>query len=44
MVKRAAKMCNLFCNIAANELKSNVARFNTHIRTCLATNQVVADI
>ena len=25
-----------------NELKSDVARFTTHVQTCLATNQVVA--
>ena len=34
-VKRKTKTCNLFCNIAPNVLKGDVARFTTHVRTCL---------
>ena len=30
--KRATKNCNLFCNIAENELNSDVARFTTYIK------------
>ena len=28
------KKCNWSCNIAANELNSDVARFTTHVQTC----------
>ena len=28
------KTCNLFCNIAATELKSDFVRFTTHVQTC----------
>ena len=38
LIKRATR----FTAFLQNELKSDVARFTTHIQTCLATNQVVA--
>ena len=42
-VNWATKTYNLFCNIAEKKkLKSDVARFKTHIQICLATNQVFA--
>ena len=34
-VKWARKTRNLFCNIAPNVLKGDVARFSTHVRTWL---------
>ena len=40
-LRKNEKTCNLSCNVAANELNSDVARFTTHVQTCLATNQVV---
>ena len=41
VVKRPTKSCNLFCNIAENELKTVVACFTTRVQTYLATNQVL---
>ena len=41
VVKRSTNTCNLFCNIAENELKTVVACFTTRVQTCLATNQVL---
>ena len=32
--KQATKKCNLFCNMLQNGLKSDVARFATHVQTC----------
>ena len=32
-VKRKTKTCNLFCNIAPNVMKSDVARFTIYVRT-----------
>ena len=34
-IKWVTKTRNLFCNMAPNVLKGNVARFTTHVRTCL---------
>ena len=34
-------MCSLFCNVTANSSKSDVAGFTTHVKTCLATNQIL---
>ena len=34
-IKWATKTRNLFCNMAPNVLKGDVARFTTHVRTCL---------
>ena len=34
-IKRAIKTRNLFCNIAPNVLKGDVARFTIHVRTWL---------
>ena len=39
-VKRAKKRATCFVTLLQNELKSDVARFTTHVQTCLATNQV----
>ena len=41
-VKRATKTATCFAAMHQNELKSDVARFTTHIQTCLAANQVAA--
>ena len=43
-VKLATKTCNLFRKFLQNKLKSDVARFSTHVQTCRATNQVVASM
>ena len=34
------KTCNLFCNIAAKRVNSDVAPVTTHVPTCLSTNKV----
>ena len=39
-VKRAKKRATCLVTLLQNELKSDVARFTTHVQTCLATNQV----
>ena len=41
-VKRATKTATCFAAQHQNELKIDVARFTTHIQTCLAANQVAA--
>ena len=41
-VKRAAKTCNVFCNIAAKQVEKRCCAFFAHVQTCLGTNQVVA--
>ena len=40
MNKRATKTCNWLLTLLQNELNSDVARFSTHVQTCLATNSV----
>ena len=35
-------MGNLFWNITTEGVERDVARYKTHVQTCLATNQVVA--
>ena len=39
----STKTSTSFSTVLQNELKSDVARFTTHVQTCLATNQVVAN-
>ena len=39
-VKRASKSATFFATLLQNELNSDVARFTTHIQTCLETNKV----
>ena len=39
-VKWAKKGATCFVTLLQNELKSDVARFTTHVQTCLAKNQV----
>ena len=39
-VKQATKTCNFFATLPQNELNSDVARFASHVQTCLATTQV----
>ena len=34
------KRATCFVTLLQNELESDVARFTTHVQTCLATNQV----
>lgn len=41
-VKRAAKTCNVFCNITAKQVERRWCAFFAHVQTCLTTNQVVA--
>ena len=42
--KRATKNCNLFCNIAENELNSDVARFTTHIKHVLQQIRLITGL
>ena len=42
-VERAKKCATCFPTLLQNELKSDVARFTTHVQTCLTTSQVVAN-
>ena len=42
MVKQATKRATCFAILQQDELKSAVARFNSHGKTCLVTNRGVA--